>query len=67
MKTILILLAWTLVGLPGGLRAQVCDFAADPNLPHLLFQQPFDLCGEFADRQNPPRLFHWEQLAEIPL
>src|ERR1019366_8200316 len=51
----------------GTLRAQVRDFAADPNLPDRFFEQAFDLNRQFTDRQDLARCFRWKQFAKIPL
>ena len=55
------------VNMPGALCAQVAQFAGDPNLPHLLFQQRPDVCSQLADGEHAPSARLLKQFAELPL
>ena len=55
------------INVAGALRAQVGDFAADPDGADLFFKEPLDVHREFPDGQDLARRFRREQFAEVPL
>lgn len=55
------------IDVAGALGAEVGDFAGDPDVADLGFEQAANLAREFGDGENAADLFRREQFAEVPL